>query len=51
MGQIILKSDVKKEPGTLYYCKPDENGCIAVYKAKMARGGRKKVEKKKVKKK
>jgi len=43
MGEIILKPDIKRETGYLYYCGTDkETGNITVCKAKMARGGKKK---------
>ncbi len=42
MGKIILKTDIKREAGFLYYCGTDKNGNIAVGRAEMARGGKKK---------
>jgi hypothetical protein len=42
MGKIILKTDIKRESGKLYYCGTDNNGNITVCEAIMARGGKKK---------
>ena len=42
MGRIILKTEIKRESGMLYYCGTDSNGNITVCEAKMSRGGRKK---------
>ena len=38
MGSILVKNDVKRKPGYLYYVDGKGNVC----EAKMARGGRKK---------
>jgi len=46
-GKIILKTDIPRESGFLYYCGTDSEGNITVCKAKMARGGKKKKKKKK----
>lgn len=43
MGKVILKTDIKREKGKLYYCATDDNGNITVCEAIMARGRRKKV--------
>ncbi len=45
MGKVILKNAIKRKSGYLYYV--DGNG--NVMEAKMARGGKKKVEKKRKK--
>jgi hypothetical protein len=50
MGEKIAVSTFHREPGHLYYVKEDENGFLSIYKAAMARGGKKKVEKKKAEK-
>ena len=43
MGKTILKTDIKREKGKLYYCGTDKkDGCIIVCEALMARGGKKK---------
>ena len=48
-GKIILKTDIKRESGFLYFCGTDEKtGCLTIGRSEMARGGKKK--KKKVKK-
>ena len=47
MGKELLKTDIEREPGYLYYCGTDKKtGCIIVCKAKMARGGKKKKKRK-----
>ena len=47
-GKIILKTDILREKGFLYFCGTDEKtGCLTIGKAPMARGGRKKKKKKK----
>jgi len=49
MGKIILKTEIKRESGFLYYCSTDnKTGCLTVCQAEMARG--KKASKKTVKK-
>jgi hypothetical protein len=50
MGKEILKTNIKRESGMLYYCGTDSNGCIVVCEAKMSRGGKKKATKKPLKK-
>jgi len=43
MGKEILKTNIKRESGMLYYCGTNKKtGNITVCEAKMARGGRKK---------
>jgi hypothetical protein len=42
MGEQILKTNIKREVGYLYYTATANDGCLTVCKAKMARGGRKK---------
>lgn len=51
MGEILLKTNIKRENGLLYYCKSDKNGNIMLCTAKMARKTAKKSVKKKAKKK
>lgn len=46
MGKEILKTDIKREKGKLYYCGTDKNGNIIVCEAIMARGGKSKKKKK-----
>lgn len=41
-GKIILKTDIKREQGFLFYCGTDSDGCITVCKSPMARGNKKK---------
>ncbi len=51
MGKVILKTDIIREPGFLYYCASDKKtGNLTVCQAEMARG-RKATKKKTVKKK
>lgn len=38
MGKPILRTDIKREKGKLYYCSTDDNGCILVCEAEMSRG-------------
>ena len=38
-GKIILRTDIERKPGYLYYC-GTEDGKIVVGEAVMARGGR-----------
>jgi len=45
MGKVILKTELKREPGMLYYCATASDGCITVCEAVMSRGGRKKKKK------
>lgn len=45
MNEILLKTDIQRISGFLYYCATDKNGNIIVCRTKMARG-RKKVSKK-----
>lgn len=47
MGKAILKTNIKREQGKLYYCGTDESGFITVCEAIMSRGGRKPKTKKK----
>lgn len=43
MGKEILKTEIKRESGWLYYCGTDKKtGNITVCKAEMARGRKKK---------
>lgn len=41
MGETILKTNIKREAGFLYYVGTDSEGNLIVCKAKMARGGKK----------
>lgn len=50
-GKIILKTDIKRESGYLYYCSTDKKtGNLTVCQVEMARG-KKATKKKSVKKK
>lgn len=40
MGEEILRTEIKREKGWLYYCGTDENGNLVVCKAKMMHKGR-----------
>lgn len=42
MGEVLLKTNIKREQGILYYCATDEQGYITLCCAKMVRGGRRK---------
>jgi hypothetical protein len=42
MGKVLLKTEIKREPGLLYFCSTSADGCITVCSSVMARGGRKK---------
>jgi hypothetical protein len=42
MGKEILKTNIKRESGKLYYCGTDKEGFLVVCEAKMSRGGKKK---------
>jgi len=37
-GKAILRTDIKREKGKLYYCGTDDKGCIVVCEAVMNRG-------------
>ena len=46
--KIILKTDIKRESGFLYFCSTDkETGNLTIGRTEMARGKKKKVVKKK----
>jgi len=46
--KIILKTDIKRESGFLYFCGTDEKtGNLTIGKTQMARGKKKAVKKKK----
>jgi hypothetical protein len=47
MGKLIAKSELKREPGFLYYVKSDNEGFLCIYKAVLARGGGQKSRRKK----
>jgi hypothetical protein len=47
MGEIILKTEIRREVGWLYYCTTTKDGHLAVGRARMKRGGTKKKKKKK----
>ena len=42
MGKAILKTNIKRESGKLYYCGTDDDGNITVCEALMAHGKKKK---------
>ena len=42
MGKVLLKTTIRREPSTLYYCATSKDGFLTVNSAVMARGGRKK---------
>lgn len=42
MGEIILETEIKREPGFLFYCGTNKKGNIVIGKSKMARGNKKK---------
>ena len=41
MSEIILKTDIPRESGYLYFCGTSKDGKIVIGKSKMNRGGRK----------
>jgi hypothetical protein len=45
MGKVILKTNIKRESGKLYYCGTDAAGMVTVCEALMARGNKKKKKK------
>lgn len=45
MGKLILKTEIKRMPGMLYYCGTDSNGCVTICEAVMARGRKSKKKK------
>ena len=47
MGEIIANTEIKREPGKLYYCGTDEEGNLTICEAEMKRGGKKKDKSKK----
>ena len=49
-GKIIAVTKIKREKGFLYYTGTDKDGYLTVCKTEMARGRKKKADKKKVKK-
>lgn len=42
MAKLLLKTEIKRESGMLYFCATSKEGFITVNSAVMARGGRKK---------
>lgn len=42
MGKEILKTNIKREQGKLYYCSTDDKGNITICEAQMARKGKSK---------
>ena len=42
MGEIILETNIPREPEFLYYCSTNEEGNLVIGKAKLQRGRRKK---------
>jgi len=47
MVKLLLKTNIKRESGKLYFCKTGSNGNIEICEAVMARGGKKKSKRKK----
>jgi len=43
--KIILKTDIKREPGYLYYCSTSDEGNLTIGRSEMARGKKKKSKK------
>lgn len=46
MGKVLLKTNIKREQGKLYYCGTNDEGFLTVNEAIMSRGGKKKKKKK-----
>jgi len=45
MGKkVILKTEIKREKGKLYFCGTDNNGNLTIGETEMARGRKKKKE-------
>lgn len=42
MSRIILKTEIKREKGMLYFCGTDNNGNLTINETAMARGRKKK---------
>lgn len=42
MGRLIATTNLKREPGMLYFVKEDKEGNLGMWEAVMKRGGRKK---------
>ena len=42
MKKELLKTNIKREKGKLYYCGISKDGCIVVCETEMARGRKKK---------
>jgi len=40
MGKILMKTEIKRKSGMLYYCGTDKDGNITVCSAPMARRGK-----------
>jgi len=40
--KVILKTDIKREKGKLYFCGTDNKGNLTIGEVEMARGGKKK---------
>ena len=45
MGKVIVKTNLKREAGKLYYCGTSSDGYITLCEAIMARGGKGKKKK------
>jgi len=45
MKKTLLKTEIKRESGMLYYCGTSEDGNITVCSTEMKRGGKKKSKK------
>jgi len=47
MGKLVVKTEIKRKTGFLYYVKAyDDDGNLGIYEAEMARGGKAKKKKK-----
>lgn len=44
MGEVLLNTNIKREPTKIYYCGTDKAGNITVCSALMARGRKKKAK-------
>jgi hypothetical protein len=44
-GKLLMKTEIKRESGKLYYCGTDDKGFITINEAVMKRGGKSKKKK------
>jgi len=44
--QELIKTNIKREPGKLYFCKTDIDGYIILCSAELNRGGKRKIKSK-----